>query len=99
MSYLNAKQVLPKEILELLQNYIEGECIYIPRKEEAKKAWGSETATRAELSHRNACIFHDYLEGMVTLALAEKYFLSVKSIQRIVLNERKNMMYDEPESA
>ena len=65
MSYRKAQKVLPQELIELIQNYVDGECIYIPRKNEKRQQWGSNTSTKAEL--------------------AEKYFLSVKSIQRIVL--------------
>ena len=33
MSYIKEIDVLPEELLELIQNYIDGEYIYIPRKE------------------------------------------------------------------
>jgi len=32
MSYKKAEHILPLEIIELIQNYVDGECIYIPRK-------------------------------------------------------------------
>ena len=32
MSYKKAEEVLPIEIIEMIQQYIEGENIYIPRK-------------------------------------------------------------------
>lgn len=98
MSYINAKNVLPKELLEKLQDYAEGECLYIPRREEEKKPWGTDTSTRKELSNRNSLIFCEYLSGVSTELLSEKYFLSCKSIQRIILNE-KRALYNEPESA
>ncbi len=44
MSYLRAEEILPKEVLELIQQYIDGESIYIPRKE--KRDWGSGTDTK-----------------------------------------------------
>jgi hypothetical protein len=30
MGYRKAEQILPNEIIELIQNYVDGECIYIP---------------------------------------------------------------------
>lgn len=32
MSYIKAADVLPQEIIETIQGYIDGEYIYIPRK-------------------------------------------------------------------
>lgn len=84
MSYKKAEQVLPIEIVELIQNYIDGECIYIPRKKNNRKPWGEKTTIRQELSERNINIYEDYKNGLKIATLAEKYFLSEKSIQRII---------------
>lgn len=89
MSYIKADNILPIELVELIQTYIDGEYIYIPRKEENKKTWGSRTNTRKELDLRDSNIYKDYLDGMVIDTLAEKYYLSSKSIQRIVLKEKR----------
>lgn len=91
MSYKKATKVLPIEIVKLIQDYIDGEYIYIPKKEENKKSWGSKTSTRIELKSRNSNIYNDYLNGMKTRDLAEKYYLSLKSIQRIILNEKSHV--------
>ncbi len=37
MSYKKAEHILPLEIIELIQNYVDGECIYIPRKKNQRK--------------------------------------------------------------
>lgn len=97
MSYLNAKEILPKEVLELLQQYAEGTCLYIPQREVSKQSWGSQTSTKQELSLRNNAIYQDYCSGIGTKDLSEKYFLSDKSIQRIVLQLKKENWH-EPES-
>ena len=44
MSYVRAEDVLPKELIETIQQYVNGKCVYIPCKE--KKVWGSQTKTR-----------------------------------------------------
>ena len=45
--------------------------------------------TRRELQDRNKRIYEDYLNGESMEHLAEKYFLSLKSIQRIIRQLRK----------
>ena len=87
MSYRSAEEILPVEILELIQQYVDGENIYIPRKSENRKTWGEGTQLKAELTARNREIYQGYLEGM---KMADKYFLSEKSIQRIVYQARKS---------
>jgi Mor family transcriptional regulator len=62
---------------------------YIPKKEESKIAWGTRTDSKKELFKRNTGIYEDYLKGMSTQALAKKYYLSPKTIQRIILGKRK----------
>ena len=90
MSYQRAEHILPAELLELVQKYVDGECIYIPRKSSNKKAWGSETSIREELSLRNRQIYQDYRTGYQVGHLSEKYYLSLKSIQRIIRQEKRN---------
>lgn len=89
MSYRSAEQILPAEIIELIQQYVDGENIYIPRKTENRKKWGEETRIKQELDIRNQKIFREYLAGVKISELAVRYFLSEKSIQRIVYQAKK----------
>ena len=43
MSYIRAEEVLPKELIETIQQYVNGKAIYIPST--SKKEWGSHTDT------------------------------------------------------
>jgi hypothetical protein len=89
MSYIKAEYVLPQELLELIQDYVDGEYLYIPRKIEKRKNWGETTDTKNVMQIRNQEIYVKYKNGVKTAYLAEEYFLSEKSIQRIVLQEKK----------
>lgn len=89
MSYKKATHVLPQELLLKVQEYIDGEFLYIPRISRNKRSWGSATSTRQELRNRNECIYAEYLAGQRMEILADKYFLSLKSIQRIVRQLKK----------
>ena len=82
MSYISAEDVLPKELIENIQQYVSGKSIYIPCKE--KKTWGTETKTRQFYVKRNHEICMKYKNGVSVKILADEYSLSVKSIQRII---------------
>ena len=88
MGYHKATDILPTRILKELQEYIDGEFIYIPRKETNRKSWGSETDTRLIVSERNKKIYQEYLAGTTYSQLAQKYYLVEKSIQRIIRQEK-----------
>ena len=92
MGYIRAEEILPGEIIELIQQYVDGTNIYIPRKEGRRQEWGTNTAYKCELQVRNDLIYQDYLSGMAIQALAERYCLSEKSIQRIIRQKRVSNM-------
>lgn len=82
MSYISAENILPKELIETIQQYVSGKSIYIPCKE--KTVWGSRTETRQYYKIRNHEICTKHKEGISVKKLAEEYSLSEKSIQRIL---------------
>lgn len=89
MSYKKANDVLPHTLLSAVQQYIDGEYIYIPRKEDSKLPWGANTETRDTLQARNREILAKRLTGCSAAELAEQYFLSTKAIYKII-NAGKN---------
>lgn len=88
MSYKRADDILPESILEVLQKYVGGEMIYVPKKKECRKRWGSNTGANEKLRLRNEQIFDQYQKGISTKELARRYYLTEKSIQRILRNMR-----------
>lgn len=92
MSYQKAELILPQELLKLLQEYAQGQYLYIPKKSENYKEWGANTATREQLKQRDKEIYRKYTSGISAINLADEYYLSLKSIQRILLKE-KNKSY------
>lgn len=89
MRYTKAEEILPIEIIELIQQYVDGQNIYIPRKSDRRREWGTSTQARQELNLRNQLIFEDYTAGVPVSELACKYYLSEKSIQRIIRNMKE----------
>lgn len=88
MGYKKAEEILPPELIEIIQQYVQGQNIYIPQKRESRKSWGSKNGTKQELARRNARIYAEYCNGDKVPKLAEKYYLSEKSIQRIIRNSK-----------
>ncbi|MBQ3907429.1 MAG: hypothetical protein II743_11775 [Lachnospiraceae bacterium] len=86
MSYIKAEEVLPKELLETIQQYVDGQLIYIPCKE--KQEWGSGTNAKVFFRERNERIFNSFQSGTSLKDLALLFSLSEKSIQRILHNQR-----------
>ena len=88
MAYIKAQNILPKEVIYLIQEYVDGECIYIPRKSGKEKAWGEKNGTKKSLKHRDNEIFDKYNNGISIIELAKMYYLSDKSIRRIISKEK-----------
>ena len=88
MKYAKAQDVLPEEIIRIIQRYVDGQYLYVPRKNENHKAWGEKSGIKNSLKLRNNEIYKDYLDGNTISELTKKYYLSEKSIQRIIREEK-----------
>ena len=84
MSYKKAEHILPQELLRRIQEYVDGESIYIPRKEGKRKPWGEKTYSKESTRKRNEEIRRLYKSGVPVKTLAGQFFLSPKSIQKIL---------------
>lgn len=89
MGYINAQNILPAEVLKLIHEYIDGEYLYIPRITGTNKSWGEKNGTRTNLSERDKDIYKKYSDGWGYSELALTYFLSEKSIRKIVYKEKR----------
>ncbi len=88
MGYRKAEEILPAELIERIQQYVDGQNIYIPRRTDNRLEWGARTEIRQELAVRNHQIYADYQSGMGITELTDKYCLSEKSIRRIIRDMR-----------
>lgn len=86
MSYIKAEEILPKQLIREIQQYVDGVYIYIPRKPGGRHPWGQETDYKAELRERNSRICRDHDAGAGVTELCRRYHLSEKSIRRILRN-------------
>lgn len=84
MNYKNAKDIFPPELLREIQNYVQGERIYIPQLENVRTTWGEKSGSREEITFRNKEILKKYKEGLTMEELAEVFCLSSESIRKVV---------------
>ncbi|MFL0250838.1 CD3324 family protein [Clostridium neuense] len=91
MNYVKAEDILPDDLLKMIQQYTDGVYIYIPRKNEERKAWGENSGIRKSLKFRNRLIYKDYIKGKKVKVLSQKYYLSEQSIWRIINNEKNSL--------
>lgn len=84
MSYVNADDVLPEYLVKEIQEYVDGQTIYIPRKCENIFSWGEKSGTRNRFAERNREIVSRYYSGESIISLSKMYFLSEKRIRGII---------------
>ncbi|MBB6632255.1 CD3324 family protein [Clostridium algidicarnis] len=89
MRYVKAQDVLPEEVIKIIQEYLDGEYLYVPRKSGNHKAWGEKSGIKSRLKVRNNEIYKKYLNGTTINALTEEYYLSEKSIRKIISQEKR----------
>ena len=87
MKYRNVNEILPPELVEEIQKYIQGESVYIPKKDKITRK--APTEYKIELEKRNTRIYKMHLEGMSNDKLAENFSLAQSSIRRIIIEQRK----------
>ncbi|MFR3559394.1 MAG: CD3324 family protein [Paraclostridium sordellii] len=88
MKYEKAQNILPQNIVKLIQEYIDGGYLYIPRKNENRRHWGEISGTKSHFKKRNRKIFVDYKKGLKIKDLVKKYYLSESSIRKIISQEK-----------
>ena len=84
MKYVNANDILPDILIEELQKYVQAGYIYIPAKSEQHRSWGELSGYRRELERRNKAIIEEYRRGVSIEKLADKYYLSIYAIRKII---------------
>lgn len=84
MKYVNASEILPKELISEIQKYVEGNIIYIPNKEGKRVGWGEKNGTKNKCRERNDEIRAKYKNGNSLDELSDIYYLSIETIKKII---------------
>lgn len=88
--YTNAEEILPRDLIEQIQQYIQGQEIYIPKCDEKKLGWGERNGAKALIRERNRTICRKYECGASIDELMAEFHLSYDSIRKIVREAGKN---------
>lgn len=88
MSYINADESLPPELIAELQKYVQGALVYVPRPENERLAWGLKSGLRAQLEARNHEIRSKKALGRTIDQLADEYALSPDGIRKVLYRNR-----------
>ncbi len=83
MKYVNAAEILPKELLKEIQTHIDGDVLYIP-KTSTKKEWGSVSGSREFYQKRNKEIQFLFENGYSIDALSKQYGLAHSTLKKII---------------
>lgn len=84
MKYMKAEEVLPQDIVKIIQQYADGIYLYVPRSEENKKSWGENSGSVKKIEARNKEIVAKYINGATIDELTMDFYLSESSIRRII---------------
>ncbi|GIP30503.1 hypothetical protein J23TS9_56330 [Paenibacillus sp. J23TS9] len=87
MKYMNAEAVFPKRLLNELQQYVQGDWIYIPTMKGSRKAWGEFSGSRDALRSRNEDIRLQFAAGQSIAQLSSQFGLAYDTIKKIVYSK------------
>lgn len=86
MKYRNAAEILPRKLLKELQQYVDGEILYVPMAC-PQRQWGEKSGSRAYYARRNEEIRKRYVAGNSLEELAEAYGLASGTVRRIIYKQ------------
>ena len=84
LRYLNAKDVVPPELLAEIKKYAAGTILYIPKQEEKRIHWGQLSGVKEQLHKRNRTISDNYKNGVSVDQFMDEFCLSEASIRKII---------------
>lgn len=90
MKYVNAKDILPEDMLKQLQTYAAGTLLYVP-KEGEEKSWGEASGYRTYLLKRNRMILNFFQYGVSLDEIADVFGLSKETVKKIVYNRKRRV--------
>lgn len=73
----------------MVQQYVQGKHLYIPVPKDQKSAWGEQNGTKEKYIKRNKSIKLDYSNGYDLINLSEKYSLTVETLKKLFMRNKR----------
>lgn len=89
VSYTNADRILPRELLDAIQQYADGVYLYIPRKAEPETGLGRGHGLPQGAARPEQGAVRETSRRRSVHKLAEEYYLSAKTIYKILASMRQ----------
>lgn len=83
MRYINAADVLPRELLKEIQVYVKGDLLYVPN-EDRQKRWGERSGSRTYYLKRNNEMKKNYRDGKSIPEICDLYGLAFDTVKKIL---------------
>lgn len=83
MRYINAADVLPRELLKEVQAYVNGDLLYIPN-ENGQRRWGEKSGSRTYYLKRNKEMKEKYRDGKSITEICDLYGLAFDTVKKII---------------
>lgn len=87
MKYINARDILPEDILKQLQSYATGTLLYVPKQGE-EKSWGEISGYRTYLLKRNRMILNFFQYGVSLEEISDTFGLSQETVKKVIYNKK-----------
>lgn len=88
MTYLNAADILPPDLLSEIQKYAGGTLLYVPKDELAGKNRGEVSGQKSYYKKRNRMMVNKFRYGITVPQLAKEYSLSTDTVKKIVYSRK-----------
>lgn len=84
MKYIKADAILPESLLAEIQEYVQGQNLYIPKPKNAYAKWGTRSGSKKKIEDRNNNMKQSFYEGKSVQEIANEHYLSVETVKKIV---------------
>jgi len=88
MKYVKAENVLPEALLNEIQQYVQGQSVYIPKPKHAYQEWGACSGGKKIIDDRNIYMKRSFKDGKSVYEIAEEHYLSVETVKKIVYGNK-----------
>ena len=84
LGYKKGESKIPAELIEKIQEYVDGTTVYIPKKSKRLRRCEGNDTNHSAIEKRNAEIYSKYILGTSVKELSKTYYISPQGIYKIL---------------